>query len=183
MPIGWKPLLIAACRVVPLPANGSNTTPPGGTIRDTSHSISANGLTVACWILLPSSRSITGRSFFGAFAWYLNTGKKRLAPPESLYPAISSPGVCQHFHVASCTVAPAVPDLDGFSALVPPLCLSISLAARSSNNTFAGKRPLLSSPPTLVESFVVNHEAESPLLFGAGVLPEPSPTLHASMFN
>src|SRR5699024_8705857 len=91
-----------------------------------------------------ASRSITGRSRFGALAWYLNTGKNRDAPPESLYPDISSPGLCQHFHVAPCTVAPAVPDLDGFSALVPTLCLSISLAACSSSNTLAGKRPLVS---------------------------------------
>src|SRR5699024_11775633 len=83
MPIGWKPLLMAACRVLPLPANGSSTTPLGGTIRDTNHSIKASGLTVLCWIFVPSSRSITGRSFLGALAWYLNTGKNRDSPPES----------------------------------------------------------------------------------------------------
>src|SRR5699024_9670906 len=75
-----NPSLSAACRVVPEPANGSNTTPLGGVTKVTNHSIKATGLTVGCCTFVPSSRSITGRSFLGAFAWYLNTEKKLEVP-------------------------------------------------------------------------------------------------------
>src|SRR5699024_8892407 len=136
IPIGVKPLLMAACRVVPLPANGSNTTPPGGTIKDTNHSINASGLTVLCWIFVPSSRLITGRSFLGALAWYLNTGKNRDAPPESLC-AENSPPLLKPVADSGLPLAPLLaPPL-----LSTPLCSSISAAACSSSNTLAGKRP------------------------------------------
>src|SRR5699024_3580290 len=141
MPIGVKPLLIAACRVVPELANGSRPAPLGGVISVTNHTISATGFTVGCWILLPSSRSITGRSFFGALAWYLNTGKYRLAPPES---DTSNPAPVPFRSPRNSLGSPFLPfGFFLFLALLGlhPLCSSISLAACSSNNTFAGKRP------------------------------------------
>src|SRR5699024_3258427 len=91
------------------------------------------------WILLPSSRSITGRSFFDAFAWYLNTGKNRDAPPESLC-AENSPPLLKPVADPGLPLAPLLaPPL-----LSTPLCSSISAAACSSSNTLAGKRPLVS---------------------------------------
>src|SRR6516225_10214737 len=68
--------LMAASPVVPEPANGSNTVPPGGVTRRTSQRMRSTGLTVGWLVLL-----WLGRSALGALGWYLKTGKKRDAPP------------------------------------------------------------------------------------------------------
>src|SRR5699024_3277062 len=116
--------------------------------------------------------------FFGAFAWYLNTGKNRDAPPESPCPLgdgglplwLNVPIFCPPFVRAT---------LPTGGDVLTPLCLSISLAACSSNNTFAGKRPAGFWAPGLLPV--------SPLPYPT--LPEPMEsvssvcTLHASMFN
>ena len=55
MPIALKPLLRAACSVVPLPANGSRMVPLGGVISVTNHSMSVIGLTVLGGVLNSST--------------------------------------------------------------------------------------------------------------------------------
>lgn len=46
--IALKPFCRAAWPVVPLPANGSRTTPPGGVIRRANQDIKETGLMVGC---------------------------------------------------------------------------------------------------------------------------------------
>ena len=52
----------AASMVVPLPANGSSTTPPDGVSSFTNHVIRVNGLTLTWDTFLPSSPMYEGRS-------------------------------------------------------------------------------------------------------------------------
>lgn len=51
IPVACIPTFLAASRVVPDPANGSRTVPPGGVMRVTSHSMSASGFTVLSGVL------------------------------------------------------------------------------------------------------------------------------------
>src|SRR5690606_10283629 len=58
----------AATRVDPLPANGSNTVPPGGVTNRTSHAINSVGLTVGCLFASTCPPShVERRSRFDAF--------------------------------------------------------------------------------------------------------------------
>src|SRR6516165_696803 len=61
--------LMAASPVVPLPANGSNTVPPGGVTSRISQRMRSTGFTVGCPV-----PSWLGRSVVGALGWYLNNG-------------------------------------------------------------------------------------------------------------
>src|SRR5699024_314184 len=73
--------------------------------------------------------------------------------------------------------------------MLTPLCLSISLAAGSSNDAFAGKRPAGASPVGCAETaspeVLVNATSEGlpPYILDLGQVSTVVPTLHASMFN
>jgi hypothetical protein len=53
IPMHRTPSARAATSVLPLPANGSSTTPPGGVTRRTSHRMRSVGFTVGCVLFAP----------------------------------------------------------------------------------------------------------------------------------